>query len=88
MYDLQGAKLLEVFELLGDSVATALRILKSKLPTRVVVEPDDQEQVLDKRPYPETPVFSLMKRDALFAVGSFRFHDSGRININVPRAGG
>lgn len=51
-----------MFESLPDSFATALAIMKLEPPGRPVVELDKQGEVVESRPYPEAPVFSLMKR--------------------------
>lgn len=46
MYELQSPKIQRVFELLPDSVAAALGIMKPKPSTRAVVELDKEGEVV------------------------------------------
>lgn len=45
-----------MFDSLPDSVAAALGTMKQEPPTRVVVELDEQEKVMESRSHSETPV--------------------------------
>lgn len=77
------------FELLANSVAAPLGIMKLNPPTRALVEPANQGLVVENRHHPETPVSSLMmRRDMAVAANPFRLCDSGSSNINAPRATG
>lgn len=72
MYELEGMKILTLFESLAYSAATALGTMKPEAPTRPVTEIDEQGQVVDSRPYPVTLVTPLMKRkEAVFVASAF-----------------
>lgn len=59
IYELQGAKLRRVFDLLADFVAAALGSMKREPLTRALVELDEQGQVEKSRPHPGTLHFRL-----------------------------
>lgn len=89
MYKLQGAKLAKVLESLPGSVAAALGIMIPEPLSRPVSVLDAHGKVVESRPYSETPLPSLMKRnEAVFAASSFRFRNSDGVDISVPRARG
>lgn len=86
IYKLQGAKLLRMFELLSDTVATTPGTMKQELLTKTLVQPDEQRQVVVGRPRLEMLYSPLIKRkDAVSLESPFRFHDSLGANIIVPR---
>lgn len=63
--------------------------MKLEPPTRAVVEPYEQEQVVESRNYPETLAPSLMGwKEALFAASVFSFRDIDGSDVTVPRARG
>lgn len=77
-----------MFESLADFVAAVRGVVMLKSPIRAVVDINEQGEVVESRPHPETSVSLLMKmKDVDFAESSFSFRDSERINVTVPCAG-
>lgn len=62
MYELQSPVFPGVFEMLPNSTAAALGIIRPEPLTKAVVEINEQEQVLESRPHPEKPLSALRKR--------------------------
>lgn len=62
MYELQSAKLQNLFDMLLDSIVAALKIMNSEAPTRAVGEVDEQGHIVESRPHPETSVSLVIKK--------------------------
>lgn len=77
-----------MFESLPDFFGAALGAAKLEPPTRDAVDFDEQGQIAENRIHLETPALLLKRKDAVFAVSSFRFRDSGHASITVLRAKG
>lgn len=78
-----------MLESLPDYSTVALRIMNLEPPIITVVEDEKQEQILESRLHPETPLFSFINRkDAVFAASPFHLRDSRRLNISVACAKG
>lgn len=58
-----------MFQILPDSIAAALEIMKPERPASAVVELDEEGQLVESRLHPEAPTSSLMKRNGAVFCG-------------------